>query len=127
MDDPDFRPVDDDGPGRHALADVVEGLDEWFVPAGGDAERAWQERTDVGQGGPLTNGRVTVVAWRYRAEPRPEIWGVAAERGTVDIDGVSFVADDGDDRSFVRYIDWHGVFMQLGVAAAGHIVSEPRR
>lgn len=107
---------------RLARQDVIHGLDEWFTPA--DGEQSWRARTDVDAAGPLTNGRVEVVAWRYDATPRSEIWGVAEDQGSIAVDGVTFVDAD-DENRFVRYIDWHGVFTQLGVAAAGHIVREP--
>ncbi len=103
--------------------DVVRGLDEWFEPADGDAGSAWAYRADLERAGVLGNGQVVVVAWRYRADPRPSVWGGAAERGPVEIDGVTFVDLEADDGTrYSRYIDWHDVFTQLGVAAAGHLV-----
>lgn len=125
MTDIEFRVHDDeDGAAHHARLDAVEGLGEWFTPIGGDPIDAWRVRTDVVARGPLTNGSVEVVAWRYRADADPDVWGVAAEHGPIEIDGVTYVDQDAaDGPNFVRYIDWHGIFTQLGVAAAGHIVS----
>ena len=126
--EPAYRPFDGDGGAEHdARTDVVEGLAEWFEPAERDGRSAWEHRVDLVAEGELTNGRVTAVAWRYHAEPRRDVWGVASDRGPVAIEGVTFV-DHGDEQpSFARYIDWHGVFEQLGVAAAGQIVREPTR
>ncbi len=119
---------DDGGPHDAVRTDVVDGVSEWFRPAGDDPMRAWRYRTDLVEEGSLSNGRIDVLAWRYEAEPLPAVWGVAAERGTVLIDGVTFSdLRSGDEPRFSRYIDWHGVFMQLGVAAAGHVVREPGR
>jgi hypothetical protein len=107
-----------------ARDDVVRGLDAWFTPAP-DRDDAWRFRADVEEHGELGNGRVVVVAWRYEAEPREDVWGVAARRGPVRVDGVTFVdLEADDDARFARYVDWHQVFTQLGVAAAGHPVSE---
>lgn len=103
---------------RAAAEDVATGLRPWFD---GDA-RELRVRDDVHEAGEVTNGTVTAVAWRYRATPRRDVWGVAAG-GPIDIDGVSFV--DLERGQFARYIDWHGVFEQLGVSAAGRVSHEP--
>jgi hypothetical protein len=126
--EPAFRRVDEDrGPLVDARDDVVHGLSEWFTPEHDDPSESWQMRADLEEGGELTNGRIHAVAWRFRGLPRPEVWGVASDRGAVDIDGVTFVDTGADDgRRFSRYVDWHGAFAQLGVAAAGHIVAENR-
>lgn len=121
---PAFAPWRDDGwPHDAVRADVVDGVSAWFRPAGGDPVTAWQYRTDLVEAGSLTNGRVDVLAWRYEVEPLSSVWGIAADRSVVFIEGVTF-ADrrGGDEPTFSRYIHWHDVFMQLGVAAAGHIV-----
>lgn len=120
-----FRPPEPDQLAHvEARDDVVRGLDPWFTPAG-ERDEAWQFRADVEEHGELGNGRVVVVAWRYDAEPRVEVWGVAARRGPVAVDGVTFVdLEADDDARFSRYVDWHQVLTRLGVAAAGHPVRE---
>jgi hypothetical protein len=106
--------------------DVVDGLASWFEP---DVD-GFNLRHDLhGHGvAAVANEGVAAVAWRYSASPLESVWGVAARR-PISIDGATFVAagatGERADQQFSRYIDWHGVFTQLGVAAAGRVVLDP--
>jgi hypothetical protein len=102
--------------------DVERGLEEWFEPE----DTQFQVRTDLLDAGPIANGEMTAVAWRFTATPRRSVWGVAADRGAVEVHGTTFCRSrDGADAEFSRYIDWHQLFVDLGVAAAGRITREP--
>lgn len=100
--------------------DIVAGLDAWFVRN----DDGFRLRTDLHTHGTIRNERVTAVVWRYETSPRPEVWGVAAGQH-IFVHGATFVEDSERGNRFSRYVDWHGVFGDLGVAAAGRIVSEP--
>ena len=122
--DPEFIPITDDSTIEAGVrADILKGLDEWFE----SDSNGFLLRSDLHRNGDISNGRVSAVVWRYVAVPRAEVWGVAA-RGPIHVDGATFVdnrgSDDPSEHQFSRYIDWHGVFTQLGVAAAGRVVTE---
>ena len=122
--EPEFIPITDDtGINASVRADIIQGLDEWFK----SDSNGFLLRSDLHTDGDISNGRVSAVVWRYVASPRPEVWGVAA-RGPIHVDGATFVDNGGSDdpsrQQFSRYIDWHGVFSQLGVAAAGRVVDD---
>jgi hypothetical protein len=119
---PEYIDPDEDEMVAEVLQDVEAGaLGAGFVPTG-----RFQLRADLHAGPPIRNDNVTAVAWRYEVEAEVTVWGAAAERGPISIDGATFVhrGDDGELR-FSRYIDWHSVFQQLGVAAAGRVVIPP--
>ena len=122
--DPEFSPITGDSTIEAGVRDDIrEGLDEWFEPG----PNGFLVRSDLHRNGLITNETVSAVVWRYEAVPRAEVWGVAA-RGPIHVDGATFVdnrgSDDPSEHQFSRYIDWHGVFTQLGVAAAGRVVTE---
>ncbi|HSM64733.1 MAG TPA: hypothetical protein VK860_00365 [Ilumatobacteraceae bacterium] len=118
--EPPFELRPDRGAEAEVRDDIVSGLSEWFeeLPDG------FRLRSDLHTHGTIRNERVTAVVWRYETRPRPEAWGVAAGR-RIFVHGATFVDESGDEARFSRYVDWHGVFSDLGVSAAGRIVREP--
>ena len=118
--EPSFTLEADSDVAAQVRDDIVSGLSTWFE----NHPDGFRLRNDLHEHGDISNGRVTAVVWRYETTARRDPWGVAAGR-TVFVHGTTFVdGSDGTPR-FSRYIDWHGVFGDLGVAAAGHIVREP--
>jgi hypothetical protein len=117
--DPTFTIPPDDDISIMVRDDIVAGLERWFEPD----DQQFFLRDDVHAEGMLSNGPVTAVAWRYEANAKPDEWGVAA-RGPIRIDGATFVNAADGDPVLSRYIDWHGVFQQLGVASAGRVTDE---
>ena len=72
-----------------------------------------------------SNGRLVAIAWQFKTVPLP-VTGLP-ER-SVWIEGTTFVdkkdSDSPSEWAFARYIDWHSVFVDLGVAGAARIVAE---
>ena len=99
---------------------IVAGMRAWFE----ENEDGFRLRTDLHTHGTIRNERVTAVVWRYETAPRADVWGVAAGR-RIFVHGATFVENSEQGTRFSRYVDWHGVFGDLGVAAAGRIVREP--
>ena len=118
--EPPFTIEADRGVEAEVRDDIVSGLSEWFE----EHPDGFRLRSDLHTHGTISNERVTAVVWRYETRPRADAWGVAADR-RVFVHGATFVDDSGNGPRFSRYIDWHGVFGDLGVAAAGRIVREP--
>lgn len=98
--------------------DVVDGLQEWFAPN----PEGFALRDDLHTYGSIQNSNVTAVVWRYHTQPIHPAWGLSGDRD-VFVHGATFVEQTGDGPRFSRYIQWHEVFADLGVAAAGRIVS----
>jgi hypothetical protein len=120
--EPTFTLEPDRGVEQDVRDDIVEGLTDWFEPN----PDGFLLCTDVHTHGRISNERVTAVVWRYEARPRAAVWGEATnDRRTLLVHGATFVDDAEGELRFSRFIDWHGVFADLGVAAAGRIVSEP--
>ncbi|MEM8621027.1 MAG: hypothetical protein AAGF73_15015 [Actinomycetota bacterium] len=81
-------------------------------------------RRDLHAGGErITNGRSTAYAWQVTARPKPKYWGVLNE--PVVINGTTFVVAGDGAPQFARYIDWHSIFVDLGVAGAARVVNDP--
>jgi hypothetical protein len=67
---------------------------------------------------PLTNGVFTAVPWEYEAIVAVSRRGVPEDPRTVRIRGVTIVEEqEGEDAVFRRYVDWAGVWAQLGVSS----------
>lgn len=118
--EPPFTLEADRGVETQVRDDIVAGLASWFV----ENPDGFRLRTDLHTHGTIRNERVAAVVWRYETTPRPEVWGVAAGR-RIFVHGATFVETTEGEARFSRYVDWHGVFGDLGVAAAGRIVREP--
>jgi hypothetical protein len=80
---------------------------------------------------PLTNGGYSAQPWAIDAVHDGDFAGIAPTGARVTIEGVTIVqhgADDGStDPLYLRYVDWAGVFAQLGVGTTGRPVIDPRR
>jgi hypothetical protein len=128
---PDGMPIDDlDDDDARAVAqqveaDVVQGLSARFEPGEFSLSTAIHRADGALRS---VNGRLVAIAWQLKAVPLPDS-GLPAER-TAWIEGTTFVdtndSDDPAEWTFARYIDWHSVFVDLGVAGAARIVAQPQ-
>jgi hypothetical protein len=95
---------------RMDLAPLLEAYPdgEFFVPEG--LEGLLDE--------PLANGVATAVPWVYVATTTTQVRlrGEPISR-TIEIHGVTITQGVGDDAVFRRYVDWAGVWAQLGISS----------
>jgi hypothetical protein len=68
-------------------------------------------------GGPLSNGNAHAVPWELAATATVRRGGEEIEPRTFLIRGVTIVQTAGDQPMFLRYVDWAGVWAQLGVSS----------
>jgi hypothetical protein len=77
---------------------------------------------------PLTNGGYSAQPWAIDAVHDGDFAGIAPTGAHVTIEGVTIVqhASGGSDPLYLRYVDWAGVFAQLGVAITGRPLIDAR-
>jgi hypothetical protein len=72
---------------------------------------------EEGQSGPLSNGSAHAVPWELAATATVRRQGEEVEPRTFTIRGVTIVQTAQDRPLFSRYVDWAGVWAQLGVSS----------
>lgn len=103
-----------------AREDIEAGVGRW-LPASSDLE--------VSLAGPVGDSAFTAVRWVHRGTNTgvdDPFLGLAPTGDEVEVHGVTLVEDGGEGGAvFHRFVDWVGVFDQLGMAVGGRLaVSE---
>ena len=107
--------------------DVALGVGRWLPALPG-------EELEIGVAGTVdgpSGTPFTTVQWVHRGRnegPRDPFIGLAPTGAEVEVHGVTLVEDrGGDEPLFHRYVDWVGVFDQLGLAVSGrlHVSGHP--
>lgn len=101
--------------------DVNAGVGSW-LPAASDLE--------VTLGGNVGDSAFVTVRWVHRGRneaagegPDDPFIGLARDGAEVEVHGVTLVEDRGEDEPlFHRFVDWVGVYDQLGLAVSGRLV-----
>ena len=63
----------------------------------------------------IRSGGAAVVAWEYRGDEQRNPLARSAPLRTVTLRGITVVVGEGEKALFHRYIDWAGVYDQLGM------------
>ncbi len=114
-----YRCVQDDDPQvlRDVRYDITNGLADDFAlnPDGFEVLVGSGWESLVGQ------GEVEAVVWRYRTTPTPNLIG-ELEAVEIEIDGATFVIDDGSTVLYRRFVDWYGALGEVGILGASRVI-----
>jgi hypothetical protein len=107
--DESFSVVDDD---------ITNGLGDIFEPISPRAVSVAQAFRDTET---ITNKEITAVPWTYQCRHVGDFNGVFPTGRNLEIQGVTFVDNRGGRTLLHRYVDWAGVFTQLGMAVSPRV------
>lgn len=107
---------------RYAEEDVAAGIGDIFkadleVDGGAFAlGPPFDSQDEAGHDG------VVAVPWRYECRHVGNFRNLFPTGRSLTIHGVTFVDGRGDEPVFHRYVDWAGVFTQLGLTVSGRVL-----
>jgi hypothetical protein len=107
--DESFSVVDDD---------ITNGLGDIFEPISSRAVSVAQAFRDTET---ITNTEITAVPWTYQCRHVGDFNGIFPTGRNLEIQGVTFVDNRGGRTLLHRYVDWAGVFTQLGMAVSARV------
>ena len=64
---------------------------------------------------PIGTGGATAVPWRITGTHTGEFHDVRATGFPIEVTGATFLVDTGGGERFIRFVDWHTLYRQLGL------------
>ena len=98
--------------------DITAGLGDIFEPLDARSVMVAEAFRDTER---ISNSEVTAVPWSYQCRHTGDFYGVFPTGRNLEIQGVTFVDNRSGRTLLHRYVDWAGVFAQLGMSVSGRV------